>query len=254
MHLKYWSSLLILLISCTQKEQEQKSDQEDLNPTIANIIEAHGGLDQWENQHTLSYELGNQSHTIDLKSREVKITTSEFSMGNDDGTVWIKDPNENYEGSPTFYHSLMFYFYAMPFVFADDGIIYESMPEKEIKGKTYGAMKISYEEGVGDSPEDEYIVYYDPQSHKMEWLAYTVTFQSQEESDDFHLIHYQKWDTFNGLQLPVELQWYEYENNEAGEPQGEPRTFTNIKVTEEDMDDEFYAMPEGAKVDSASVN
>ena len=243
-----------LLMGCVQKKQEQTADKKEINPTMAKIIDAHGGVDAWQKQHTLAYEMGNQSHTIDLKSREVKITTPAFSMGNDNGTVWLMDEESNFEGSPTFYHSLMFYFHTMPFVFADDGINYQEMPDKEMKGVNYKAIKMSFSEGVGDAPKDEYIVYYHPDSYKMEWLAYTSTYQSQEKSDDFGLIHYKTWEDANGFLLPTELQWYQYEDGQVGEPQGSARTFANTEVMEKDMGDDFYAMPEGATVDSASVN
>ena len=53
----------------------------------------------------------------------------------------------------------MFYFYAMPFILADDGIIYEDVAALKFEGKSYPGIKISYESGVGESPEDEYILY-----------------------------------------------------------------------------------------------
>jgi hypothetical protein len=223
-----------------------------VHPEMEKIINAHGGMDDWKNQQTLSFKMGNQTHTIDLHSREVKITSPQFSMGNDDGTVWIKQDKENFQGSPTFYHSLMFYFHTMPFVLADAGINYREMPKKVINGTTYNAIKMSFDEGVGDAPKDEYIVYYHPESHKMEWLAYTSTYRSQERSDDFGMIHYQNWENANGFLLPTKLQWHQYKNGEVGEPSGDARTFNNVSVSSEEMEDGFYAMPEGA--DGASVN
>jgi hypothetical protein len=48
------------------------------------------------------------------------------------------------------------------------------------------------------------------------------------------------------------LQWHQYKNGEVGEPSGDARTFNNVSVSSEEMEDGFYAMPEGA--DGASVN
>ena len=63
-----------------------------------------------------------------------------------------------YEGNPKFYYNLMFYFYAMPFILADDGIKYTDAEPLVFEGKSYPGIKISYEAGVGESPEDEYVI------------------------------------------------------------------------------------------------
>ena len=51
------------------------------------------------------------------------------------------------KGIPKFYYNLMFYFYAMPFILADDGIVYEDVKPLDIEGKSYPGIKISYESG-----------------------------------------------------------------------------------------------------------
>ncbi len=246
----------VLLAGCTQKDSappETAASEKKYTSEFKKILEAHGGIENWNKQQTLSFELGNQTHTIDLHSREVKVTSAAFSMGNDNGTVWIKQDTAAFQGSPTFYHSLMFYFHTMPFVLADDGINYEEVGDKQIRGTNYNGLKMSFDEDVGDAPKDEYIVYYHPGTHKMEWLAYTSTYQSQEKSDDFGMIHYKTWEETNGFLLPTELQWHEYKNGTVDEASGDPRTFTDVSVSEEEMDNDFYAMPEGAKVDSVSI-
>lgn len=254
MYSKKW--LLTLFAVCITSgcssdnpEPSAEAEQEYFAP-LYSVLQAHGGIEGWNEQQTLSFELGNEKHVIDLKSREIKITSSDYVMGNDNGTVWIKQDSTYFQGSPTFHHSLMFYFHTMPFVLADDGINYEEASDKEIMGTTYKGIHISFNEGVGDSPEDEYVMYYHPETKKMEWLAYTVTFRSQEKSNDFSMIHYKNWEETNGFLLPTELQWHTYENGEVGEARGEPRFFTDVSVSKDEMDDTYFDMPEGAEVDS----
>src|SRR5680860_1270344 len=70
-HISIWFPLLLvisILIQCNPKEE-----REIQNPTLKKILDAHGGLQQWDNQNTLQYTLGNQEQTIDLKLRNVKI-------------------------------------------------------------------------------------------------------------------------------------------------------------------------------------
>ena len=78
----------------------------------------------------------------------------------------------------------------MPFVLADDGITYTNVEPLIVEGKEYPGIKISYEAEIGESPEDEYIMYYDADSNKMAWLGYTVTYFTKEKSKDWHFIKY----------------------------------------------------------------
>ena len=135
----------------------------------------------------------------------------------------------------------------MPFVLADDGIIYQDTEPLVFEGNTYPGIKIAYDAGIGESPEDEYILYYNPETYKMEWLGYTVTFFSKEKSKEFHFIKYSNWQTFNGLVLPETLTWYKYENNLPTEKRNDLK-FTNIKLTKEKPESQIFEMPEGAKI------
>jgi len=76
-------------------------------------------------------------------------------------------------GNPEFYYNVMFYFYAMPFVLADDGIIYGDIAPLEFEGTAYPGISISYKEGVGSSSKDEYFIYYNPETYQMaiKWLG-----------------------------------------------------------------------------------
>jgi hypothetical protein len=169
-------------------------------------------------------------------------------IGFDGESVWLKNKDTvQYKGNPRFYYNLMFYFYAMPFILADDGINYEEAKPLVFEGKEYPGIKISYESGVGESPEDEYILYYDSETHKMTWLGYTVTYFSKEKATEFHFIKYSNWQTLEGLQLPETLTWFNYENNLPTTKRNDLQ-FTNIKLSKERPDKDIYEVPEGAEI------
>ena len=44
----------------------------------------------------------------------------------------------------------------MPFVLGDDGITYQKVDDLKVGDVTYPGYKISYGDGVGDSPKDNY--------------------------------------------------------------------------------------------------
>ena len=107
---------------------------------------------------------------------------------------------------------------------------------------------MSFNDGVGSSPKDDYIIYYNPETFQMEWLAYTATYYTQEKSSKFGYIRYDDWSDFNGVVLPKSLTWYR--TNENGEPI-EPRNtvnFDKIQLVETAPAEDAFAMPANARV------
>ena len=152
---------IILLISCKNVETSQngQADQKILPDKLERILNHHGDLSQWKKMASMSYELvkdaGNEFQRIDLYNRKEVIEASNYKTGYDGDKIWLAS-DTTYKSNPTFYHNLMFYFIAMPFVLADDGIIISESSPLEIGDMKYPGLKISYEDEVGISPE-EYI-------------------------------------------------------------------------------------------------
>lgn len=197
-------------------------------------------------QRTLSFTIPKPNnaevHTIDLLTRNEHIGTPKYSTGFD-GKPWVLNGEEDFKGNPEFYHNLMFYFYAMPFVIADDGIIYGETDDLVFDGKTYPGIEISYNDGVGASSKDNYYVHYDPDTYQMQWLGYTVTYQSGEKSNDVNWIRYNDWTTYEGLVLPNSISWYKVEEGAITELRN-TLPFENVSVSKEAKSDDFYAKPE----------
>lgn len=219
---------------------------------ISKVFDAHGGLEKWNAMKTLSFTMekpnGKEVTTVDLKTRAELIDMPTHMQGYDGSSIWIKEKadNKNDGSRAKFYRGLMMYFYAMPFIVADDGIIYEDAEPLNFEGKNYPGILISYEAGVGTSPDDQYIIYYDEETGQMEWLGYTVTFGKDEKSKDFHFIRYNNWQTVNGLVVPKSIDWYKYENNLPTEKRNTVE-FTNVILSETAPDGSMFTMPEGAK-------
>ncbi|MBC2838820.1 DUF6503 family protein [Robiginitalea sp. SC105] len=212
---------------------------------LQRVFDAHGGLDAWKAKRTLRYVIPGdlpETHTIDLWTREDRVDTDAYSMGFDGERTWILDPDNAYEGNPEFYHNLMFYFYAMPFVLADPGIVYGDTPDLEYQGKRYPGVSISYNAGVGISPKDEYYLHYDPETGQMAWLGYTVTYRTGEDSDNVKWIRYDDWGRFGGVVLPETISWYEYEGRDIGELRNTVE-FADIRVSELQTDPVFFSKP-----------
>lgn len=237
-------AVTLLMISC-KPEEKKEVKKEKFPAELGKVFEKHGGIDNWRNARTLSFNKGEEAHTIDLWTRRTVVNSPNHSMGFDGKDVWLSEKDSgSYRGNPTFYYNLFFYFYAMPFVLADDGIVYEEAKPITFEGKEYPGVKISYEANVGSSPDDNYILYYNPETYQMEWLAYTVTFSSKKPSDRFNLIRYGKWENADGFLLPQTITWYKKdENGMPTEPARPGIEFTLPLVKKTVLKDSFFEKP-----------
>jgi Family of unknown function (DUF6503) len=241
-----------LVIDETVEVSEIESTRPNHPAVLKNIFEAHGDWDTWTKMNNLCFEFdgkdGTETHTTDLRNRKAKIEHKDWSIGYDGEDVWLLENKEGaYKGNARFYHNLMFYFYAMPYILGDDGIVYETVAPTELDGKTYKGIKISYKNDVGDSPEDEYILYFDPETNQMSWLGYTVTYKSGEKSDDWHYIKYDKWQEVNGLLLPEKLTWYNVKDNKPTNERND-LLFDKVTMSQLKLDATVFEKPEKAIV------
>ena len=257
-------ALIALLIASSCKDANNKVEASvdyskenlDVSTTvypenISKIFEAHGGLDTWRQMQTLKFtmpkESGNEVTSTDLHNRSSLIEMPKHTIGFDGSELWLhKKDTTSYKGNPRFYYNLMFYFYAMPFVLADDGIVYTDVEPLVFEGQEYPGIKIGYEAGVGESPDDEYIIYYNKETNQMEWLAYTVTYFSKEKSKKFSYIKYNNWLTIADVKLPKSMDWYVVEEGKPVKLRN-TREFTDIVVSKEKLDKTVFKKPENGE-------
>ncbi len=262
MNNKLLGGLCLLAVACqdTPKQVKKMDATEKLQKQIATdtypenflkVLDAHGGLETWKTYNTLGFDLPKpdftETYTIDLSRRLDKITASSFSLGYDGTDVWLLDSLSTYEGNPIFYHNLMFYFYAMPFVLADKGINYEETKPLEVAGVSYPGFKISFDTGVGTSSKDEYYLHYDAVTFKMKWLGYTVTYFSNAASDKISWINYGDWIEVEDVLLPSAITWYTVENAKIAGP-AKTVNFENVTLSKKSKPDTFYSRPEAANI------
>ncbi len=249
-----------LLLACGETKPEQNEATEITEdvvskdyrshhiPEITQVFEAHGGFDTWSALKTLSYEMGGSTTLVELQNRYTRIESEGQTIGFDGENVWVFPASEDADRQRMRYN-LMFYFYSFPFVVGDPGINYEVVEPIQLLDKSYNAVKVSYDSGIGDAPNDSYIVCSDPKTNQMEWLLYTATFGG-ESKDKYSLIRYEKWKNYGGVILPTKLQWYQYEDSIVGEPRGGGVEFQNISVSKEYPSMDNFTMPEGAVIAS----
>ena len=238
-------------IEPTKKETLAKKDSISQYPqNLQKVFKAHGGLKKWGDMNTLSFSIKEgtlkEKHTSDLKQRKHLVSAKQFSIGADGKNVWLDDPKDTYKGNARFYHNLYFYFYSMPFILADPGIIYAQTEPLEFDGKQYPGIAISFKNEVGDSPDDQYFLHYDPKTNQMQWLGYTVTYGKNTKSKQVNWIRYNDWQTINGLQLPRSISWYGSEGKVINQLRSTVN-FDSVQILEKKLPATIFSMPKGAE-------
>ena len=222
---------------------------------LTQAFDAHGSYAKWEAQKTMDFKIDKdgvpERHLVNLKNRNTLIQYGEkYHIGFDGNNVWVHPNKAAFgKGSPRFYHNLRFYFVAMPFIIGDSGINYKVLPQKEMLGKNYDALSVTYNEGVGDAPDDEYILLLDPETHRMEWLLYTVTYYSGKPEMKYNALHYSEWQVVDDLLLPSKMEGYKYEDGKITDKRYE-RIVNDLFFSVAAPHPNFFEMPDGAEIDS----
>ncbi|MCM5661377.1 DUF6503 family protein [Galbibacter mesophilus] len=250
--MKYYFGFILLAFTVIACSSEKKEEKKELNldqypKELVEVFKAHGGLETWKEQKLLKFTKGEEIHTIDLNNRKSLVVSPKYTLGYNGKSTWLEEKDTAaFKGNPDFYHNLFFYFYAMPFVLADDGIVYSDADSLTVEGESYPGIKVSFKDGVGASSKDNYYLYYNPKSHEMEWLGYTVTFFDNKAKDEASIIKYDEWQEVSGLKLPKSLIWYERDSlgNVVPPQTVNPVTFEDVSVSIEEVDSTFFEKSE----------
>ena len=262
MFIRFIASVIaaVVLFSCSspststppkEASTAAESPVKALPPVLSKALEAHGGIDNWQGMQTLTYDIvkeaGNERHVIDLKTRRVHLSTEDWKLGFDGTDVWVMPDSAAFgSGNARFYHNLVFYFFALPYLAADPGVNYEDLGPATVNGNTYDRVLMTFDSGVGDAPDDKYILYFNDQGI-MELINYSVTYFDKNRADRFNAIAYRDWKPVNGLLLPETMVGYRWQGDSLGEERY-VRRFANISLSAQASDPTLFAKPDGAYV------
>ncbi|QXP59723.1 DUF6503 family protein [Olleya sp. HaHaR_3_96] len=266
-HLFYTLSLALILFSCkTETKPEVKTEAKVEADTtkkmvavktkmypekLTKVFDAHGGVALWKSMKSLEFTQdkpdGKEVTITDLNNRKALLKSENYAIGFDGQKPWfLNKTGKEFKGyDPKFGYNLMFYFYTMPFILSDDGIKFSDAESLTFEGGTYPGIKISYDNGVGATPEDIYILYYNPETFKMEWLGYTVNFVPGIDTKELHFRRYSDWQEVNGLILPKTITGYGFKDDKPTTPKA-PNTFTDVKITKTAPEAAQFVKPEKA--------
>jgi len=180
--------LLSILLSCATAP----SPPDPLAATaggrrLAEAIDAHGGLEAWRATESLAFTFdyqpagdGPARHTRNLvhvptaRVRQEQVG-GEAVLGWDGTEAWIAPGLEAFPSHPRFWALTPYYFVAMPFVLADPGTRHELLPQAALAGEVMDRVKVTFDPGTGDAPDDYYVAWIDPEDDRLRALTYIVT-------------------------------------------------------------------------------
>ena len=196
---------------------------------IDHMVRAHGGLEAWRAAPTVRFtdefrqgdsETGSPSVvTVEQGARRAYIDFpgTEMSMAWDGERAW----SENWEhpAPPRFYALLNYHFANLPWLVHDPGVVLSEFGPGTLPGDPteYLTVKITYETGTGDTPNDYYRLYVHPETHLLKATEYTVTYKALlpegVEAMPPNRLVYDEFETVGGLVVPEHYTIY----NTAGE-------------------------------------
>ncbi len=243
--------------------------KERLNASAAGKVvwqamEAHGGLSKWYANGPLSFRFNYQPldggtprdtyQAIDTwgsKARHFQVgdSTSQYGWNGKKAWVVVKDSTV-FPYNTRFWSLTPYFFAAQPFVLDGKGVNLELLPQKEHQGKTHDVVKVTFDEGTGDAPDDYYILYFDAASDTLSVIRYIVSYPGYFKKGE-HLP--EKLMQLEGEQLIAGIRFPEgYSTHWLNEDETPGEHITSITLSavefQPDLKESFFQIPDAAKL------
>lgn len=210
--------------------------------------ESHHNTTAWKKQEAIQANLtieSDQEPTFNGQllmrpnAARVRVTRDDGAVAVFDGdAAWVTPASANWD-SARFDVLAWAYLLALPHKLNDYGVRLEPVGQKEFQGKSVDVAEMTFDPGIGDSPDDRYQLYQDPENGKL--LAAAISSPAESQVVVF--------DEFRGVQdITVPHRWRFYRwSEETGLP-GEPLgTVTLRDVTFPEVDASLFAAPAEAR-------
>ncbi|MEM0964353.1 MAG: hypothetical protein AAGK21_17635, partial [Bacteroidota bacterium] len=149
-------------------------------------INAHGGLDAWYGGgpvrwtydyvrlDSLGEPTGNDIHTEQLvdpwsaRATHLLLDGSTDMFGWNGTEAWVEPADAELPIDARFWALTPYYFVSMPFVLADPGVQLAAAPADSVEGRPVDVVRVTFEAGTGDAPDDYYDLLLDPETNRVQ--------------------------------------------------------------------------------------
>ena len=237
--------------------------------TAVKLIEAHGGWERWQAAPTVSfkhtmvapYEPDDPWVSVEVTDNRTRCEYQEWPLDGakivyDGKQVWSTDWKR--ANPPKFMVNLTYYFLNLPWLTQDDGVKLEAPGQGKLPndGKNYDTLRMTFAGGVGETPDDYYVIYIDPDTGMMRGVEYVVTYGAlldlmglPADMTSFGPLYkvFEEYTDVGGLKVPAAYRTFSADGNVYGEHKVEDFSFSRS------FEDKWLEKPEGAVVDNSSA-
>ena len=229
---------------------------------IRAMIEAHGSLKKWRAAPAVSFtdlllttgssEGAPMAITVEQTSRRayIDVVGAETSIAWDGERAW--GVNWNFPMPPRFLALLNYYFLNLPWLVRDPGVVLSDLGKAKLwdDPTEFITVRVTYEAGVGDTPEDYYVLYIHPETHRLSACEYVVTYAGLlppgVKHTPPHILVYEEFETVDDLLVPTRYTIYETDH----------KPYATCEITDwsfsKPFDESRMEMPENAVLDTSN--
>jgi hypothetical protein len=153
---------------------------------------------------------------------------------------------------PRFLALLTYYFANLPWLTQDPGVNLSLEGPARILDDPleYVAVRMTFDAGTGDTPDDYYVLYIDPRTKRLRGCKYVVTYDALlpdgVERTPEHVLRYDDWTRQDGLLVPTRFTIHNLDGS----------LYAGCEISEWSFRDPFDAarleMPENALLDAST--
>ncbi len=239
----------------SQNEETEK----DISPAVsyAQEIEQAHNKPAWEKQNAVSFDIvlnmgGNEilngKITSQTNSGGIRLDRKDNSSLIFDGEQVYISPENADDNRARFHMFTWQYFFSLPFKLTDPGTNWDLLEPEVGKGEVFNRGKLSFDTEVGDSPDDWYIIYQEPNSQILYAAAYIVTLGKEvdEAEKDPHAIVYHDYQLYEGIPIATRWTFHNWSEENGIEDQIGEAVISNIKFIE--VEESIFQEPEDARL------
>ncbi|MGB3802119.1 MAG: hypothetical protein WA952_20020 [Lewinella sp.] len=272
------SSLLLALWSCESNDTTTETREADLPeteaaieeetipanmaPEFVEVLEAHGGLSNWNNAEGLSFLIqgfptgdGERTisdyHKVNLRNRYHQIEGEGYQIVSRGDTTWVTPDMQVTGIPPRLYQGASFYLMGMPFVFADQGLTITYAGEAEFGEETVDQFNVQVPDDMGDGGND-YQLYTSPTTHQLQYATFSVNYPAVADMDLRQMVEFNEWQSIDGLVMPSVLVLYTAQGEITEGTPGSTISFERVALADNPFSEAVFGTPEGAIVDETA--
>lgn len=246
------------------RKAEQRLTATAAGTIVWNAMKAHGGLKTWYENGPLSFHFNYQPldgdtprntlqavDTWNSRARHFQYGDSTSQFGWDGEKAWTMAKDSTVFNYNTRFWALTPYFFvAQPFVLDGKGTNLELLSQIVYQGRPHHVIKVTFDAGTGDAPDDYYVLYFSTENHELKVIRYIVSYPGYFEKGKHlpeKLMELQGRQIVDGIQFPTAFKthWLT-EEEKAGEH------ITDITLNEvaflPKLEDAFFDPPEASSI------